>query len=188
LKNVSWVLIPGGFWDRWVEGKILTVQYLRENNIPFLWICLWLQVAVIEYARNKCNLSDANSKEFDENSKNLVIDLMEEQKTITEKWWTMRLWSYEAKLKKWSLANNLYWSELITERHRHRYEVNSKYHSILEENWLTISWKSPNRDLAEFIEIKDHPFFIATQAHPELKSRLEKPHPLFVGLVKASLK
>ena len=188
LKWVSWVLVPGGFWDRWVEGKILATQYIRENNIPFLWICLWLQVAVIEYSRNKCNLSDANSAEFNEKSTNLVIDYMEEQKQITEKWWTMRLWSYEAKLKKWSLANKLYWSELIKERHRHRFEVNPKFHDILEENGLVISGKSPNRDLAEFIEIKDHPFFIATQAHPELKSRLEKPHPLFVGLVKAALK
>ena len=188
LKWVSGVLVPGGFWDRWVEWKILTVQYLRENNIPFLWICLWLQVAVIESARNKCWLSDANSLEFNEKSKNLVIDLMEEQKSITEKWWTMRLWSYEAKLNTWSLAEKLYWTNNITERHRHRYEVNPKYHDILEKNGLIISGKSPNRDLAEFVEIKDHKFFIATQAHPEFKSRLGKPHPLFVGLVKASIK
>jgi CTP synthase len=141
--------------------------------------------------------------EFNEKSKNLVIDLMEEQKNITEKWWTMRLWSYETVLQKWSLAEKLYWTNynsplaplfkiegdkmIITERHRHRYEVNPKYHEILEKNWLTISGKSPNRDLAEFVEIKDHKFFIATQAHPEFKSRLEKPHPLFVGLVKASM-
>ena len=188
LKWVSWVLIPGGFWDRGVEWKILAVQYLRENNIPFLWICLWLQIAVIEYARNKCWLIDANSREFNESSKALVIDLMEEQRTITEKWWTMRLWSYEAVLNKWSLAEKLYWCNKITERHRHRYEVNSVYHEILEKNNLIISGKSPNRDLAEFIELEDHPFFIATQAHPEFKSRLEKPHPLFVGLVEASIK
>ncbi len=207
LKWIDGVLVPGGFWERWVEWKILTVQYLRENNIPFLWICLWLQVAVIESARNKCWIIDANSREFDENSKNLVIDLMEEQKEITQKWWTMRLWSYKAKLKKWSLAEELYKdnfiihhplgasfntkgsqeSFIITERHRHRYEVNPKYHDILEKNGLVISGKSPNRDLAEFIEIQEHKFFIATQAHPELKSRLEKPHPLFVGLVKASM-
>jgi CTP synthase len=112
---------------------------------------------------------------------------MEEQKEITQKWWTMRLWSYEAVLNKWSLAEKLYNSQNITERHRHRYEVNSKYHKTLEENGLVISWKSPNRDLAEFIEIKDHKFFIATQAHPEFKSRLEKPHPLFVGLVRTSI-
>lgn len=198
LKWVNGVLIPWGFWERWVEWKILAVQYVRENKIPFLGICLWLQVAVIEYARNKCNLADANSTEFDKNSKNLVIDYMEEQKNITKKWWTMRLWSYKAKLKKWSLVEKLYKENItnnsdndeiiITERHRHRFEVNSKYHKILEDNWLIISWKNPNRNLAEFIEIKDHPFFIATQAHPEFKSRLENPHPLFVGLVKASLK
>lgn len=198
LELVNGILIPWGFWERWVEWKILAVQYVRENKIPFLGICLWLQVAVIEYARNKCNLADANSAEFDKNSKNLVIDYMEEQKNITKKWWTMRLWSYEAKLKKWSLAEKLYKENItnnsnndeiiITERHRHRFEVNSKYHKILEDNWLIISWKNPYRNLAEFIEIKDHPFFIATQAHPEFKSRLENPHPLFVGLVKASLK
>ncbi|MDQ7009828.1 MAG: CTP synthase [Candidatus Gracilibacteria bacterium] len=204
LKNISGVLIPGGFGNRGVEGKILTVQYLRENNIPFLGICLGLQVAVIEYARNKCGLLDANSLEFNEKANNLVIDLMEEQKLITEKGGTMRLGSYEAKLKKGSLAEKLYKENnhnsplaplftiegdnlIITERHRHRYEVNSKYHKILEEKGLVISGKSPNRDLAEFIEIKDHKFFIATQSHPEFKSRLEKPHPLFVGLVKASL-
>ena len=203
FKNISWVLVPWGFWERWVEWKILTVQYLRENNIPFLGICLWLQVAVIESARNKCGLIDANSLEFNPESKNLVIDLMEEQKTITEKWWTMRLWSYEAVLQKWSLVEKLYKTNdnsplaplftiegdkmIITERHRHRFEVNPKYHEILEKNWLTISGKAPDRDLTEFIEIKDHKFFIATQAHPEFKSRLEKPHPLFVGLVKASL-
>jgi len=187
LNWVTWVLVPGWFWDRWVEWKILTVQYLRENNIPFLWICLWLQVAVIESARNKCGLTDANSLEFNEKSSNLVIDLMEEQKSITDKWGTMRLWSYEAVLQKWSLAEKLYWKTDITERHRHRFEVNSKYHDILEKNWLTISGKAPDRDLTEFIEIKDHKFFIATQAHPEFKSRLEKPHPLFVGLVKASM-
>ena len=208
LKWVDWVLVPGGFGDRWVEWKILTVQYLRENNVPFLWICLWLQVAVIESARNKCGLDDANSAEFDKNSSNLVIDFMEEQRDITEKWWTMRLWSYEAKLKKWSLAEKLYKTFnnpsafqaasfntkgsnenlIITERHRHRFEVNPKYHDVLEKNWLTISGKAPDRDLTEFIEIENHPFFIATQAHPEFKSRLEKPHPLFVGLVEASLK
>jgi len=207
FKNISWVLIPGWFWNRWVEWKILTVQYLRENNIPFLGICLWLQVAVIESARNKCGLLDANSLEFNPDSSDLVIDLMEEQKSITTKWWTMRLWSYETILQKWSLADKLYkenliiphpsgapfntkesnWNLIITERHRHRFEVNPKYHEILENNWLTISGKAPDRDLTEFIEIKDHKFFIATQAHPEFKSRLEKPHPLFVGLVRASM-
>ena len=187
LTKVSGILVPGGFWERWVEGKILAVEYVRKNNIPFLGICLWLQVAVIESARNMCDLKDANSLEFDEKWSNLVIDLMEEQKSISAKWGTMRLGSYDAKLNSWSLAEKLYWSCKITERHRHRYEVNPKYHDILEQNGLVISGKSPTRDLAEFIEIKNHPFFIATQAHPEFKSRLEKPHPLFVGLVKASL-
>ncbi|MCD5380416.1 CTP synthase, partial [Candidatus Gracilibacteria bacterium] len=187
LEGVNGVLIPGGFGDRGVEGKILTVQYLRENNIPFLGICLGLQVAVIEYARNVCGITDAHSAEFSENSKNLVIDFMEEQKDITQKGGTMRLGSYEAKLGKNSLAAKLYGTTNITERHRHRYEVNPDYHDDLESNGLSISGKSPTRDLAEFVEISDHKFFIATQAHPEFKSRLERPHPLFVGLVKASL-
>ena len=205
LAWVSWILVPGGFWERWVEGKILAVQHARENNIPLLGICLGLQVAVIEFARNMCNLSDAHSAEFDDKSQNLVIDFMEEQKDITQKGGTMRLGSYEAKLKQGSLADELYTSIIpsafqaaplkskgskdwiISERHRHRYEVNPKYHDVLESNWLDISWKNPDRDLAEFVEIKDHRFFIATQAHPEFKSRLERPHPLFVGLVKASL-
>lgn len=204
LSNVAGILVPGWFWERWVEGKILAVQYARENNIPFLGICLGLQVAVIEFARNMCNLGDAHSAEFDHTSQNLVIDFMEEQKDITQMWWTMRLGSYDAKLKHGSLAEVLYKEQsnnspltplfsiegnnmIISERHRHRYEVNPKYHDVLGTNWLDISWKNPDRDLAEFVEIKDHPFFIATQAHPEFKSRLERPHPLFVGLVKASL-
>ncbi len=187
LSWVSWVLVPGWFWERWVEGKILAVEYVRKNNIPFLGICLWLQVAVIEFARNMCGIDDAHSAEFSQTSQNFVIDFMEEQKNITDKWGTMRLGSYEAKLWENSLAAKLYWNTDITERHRHRYEVNPNYHEVLEEKGLTISGKSPSRDLTEFVEIENHPFFIATQAHPEFKSRLESPHPLFVWLVKASL-
>ncbi len=187
-NKLSWILIPWWFWNRWIEWKIKAVEYARENKIPFLWICLWLQVAVIEYARNICNIKNANSKEFDKKTTDAIIDFMEEQKSITNKWWTMRLGSYKALLSNWSLAKKLYKKDIITERHRHRYEVNPKYHEILEKNWLILSWFSPDRKLVEFIEIKDHPYFIATQAHPEFKSRLENPHPLFVWLVKESIK
>lgn len=187
-KKLSWILIPWGFWNRWSEWKINAVNFARTNNIPFLGICLWLQIAIIEFARNICWLKKANSIEFWDDIKDPVIDFMEEQKNISNKWWTMRLWSYEAILKKWSLAHQLYKSTDITERHRHRYEVNPNYHNILKENWMIFSWMSPDRKLVEFIELENHPYFIATQAHPEFKSRLDKPHPLFVWLVKESIK
>ncbi len=187
-NKLSWVLIPWGFWNRWIEWKINAVKFARENNIPFLWICLWLQIAVIEFARNVCNIEKANSTEFDSSTKNPVVDFMQWQEENMDKWWTMRLWNYDAVLKEWSLANKLYLETNISERHRHRYEVNPKFHNILEENGLTLSGTSPDGKLVEFIEIKNHPYFIATQAHPEFKSRLENPHPLFVGLVRESLK
>ena len=217
--KIDAILIPWGFWERWIEWKILAVNFARTKKIPFLWICLGLQVSVIEFARNVCGLKNANSREFDENAKYKVIDFMEEQKNITKKWATMRLWAYKAKLKKWSLAEKLYkphpnpllrsnfensrastpvsvilqgegtYEELIiSERHRHRYEVNPEFYDILEKNWLIISWTSLDSKLVEFIELKNHPYFIATQAHPEFKSRLKKAHPLFDWLIKAGLK
>lgn len=182
------ILVPWGFWNRWIEWMINWVNFARQNNIPYLWICLWMQVAVIEYARNIANLKNANSSEFDINAKHKVIDIMETQKWIQNKWWTMRLWDYDTVLKKWSLAEKLYNKNKITERHRHRFEVNPKYIKDLEKAWLTICWTSPNTKLVEFIEISTHPYFIATQAHPEFKSRLEEAHPLFLGLVKAGIK
>ena len=182
------ILVPWGFWERWVEWKINAVQFAREEKVPYFGICLWLQVAVIEYARNICKLDKSNSTEFNKDTNFPVIDYMEEQKKIEKKWWTMRLGSYQAKLKEWSLANKLYNTIEITERHRHRYEVNPEFHNILEEKWLILSGMSPDRKLVEFIELSDHPYFIATQAHPEFKSRLELPHPLFVWLVQSSLK
>ena len=185
-KEIHWILIPWWFWKRWIEWKIYASKYARKNKIPYLGICLWMQVAVIDFARNECKLEDANSIEFDINCKNPVIDFMENQKKITKKWWTMRLWAYDTILKKWTLTYSLYNKKEISERHRHRYEVNINYHDILKDNWLVISWTSPDKKLVEFIELKDHPYFVATQAHPEFKSRLEKPHPLFVGLIKAS--
>jgi CTP synthase len=181
------ILVPWGFWERWIEWKIETVRFARENNIPFLWICLWMQVAVIEYTRNVCGLVGANSGEFDSKAVDRVIDLMEDQKIIKKKWGTMRLGAYDAILNLWSLVANLYGSTDISERHRHRYEVNVDYHNLLQDNWLILSWLSPDKKLVEFIELKNHPFFVATQAHPEFKSRIDHPHPLFVWFVRASI-
>ncbi|EHP84012.1 glutamine hydrolyzing CTP synthase [Methanotorris formicicus] len=186
-SGLDGILVPGGFGDRGIEGKINAANYARENNIPFLGICLGMQCAVIEYARNVCKLEDANSTEFDENTPYPVIDLLPEQKEITEKGGTMRLGAYPAILKEGTLAYKLYGKKEVYERHRHRYEVNPEYHSILEENGLVISGTSPDSRLAEFIEIPKHKYFIATQAHPEFKSRPNKPHPLFDGLVKSAL-
>jgi CTP synthase len=182
------ILIPGGFGERGVDGKVNAVKYARENKIPFLGICLGMQCAVIEFARNVCNLKNANSTEFDEETPYPVIDLLPEQREIEEKGGTMRLGAYPAILKEGTLAHKLYGKTEVNERHRHRYEVNPEYHKILEENGLVISGTSPDGKLAEFVELPNHPYFIATQAHPEFKSRPNKPHPLFDGLVKASLK
>ncbi len=186
-EKLAGIVIPWWFGDRGTEWKIQVAKYCRENSIPFLWICLWLQIAVMEYARNVCGINDANSAEFDINGKNLVIDIMETQKDITNKWWTMRLGSYPAILKDGSLAHKLYGSTNITERHRHRFEVNPKYIEQLENNGLSICGKSPDWELVEFIEIHDHKYYIATQAHPEFKSRIDKAHPLFDWLVGACL-
>lgn len=187
-ESISWIVIPWWFGRRGVEWKIQVAKYCRENNLPFLWICLWLQVAVMDYARNMAQISDADSAEFDQNWKNLVINIMDSQKWIEDKWWTMRLWAYPAILKENSLAHKLYWKTHISERHRHRFEVNPAYIKQLEQSWLSISGKSPDWNLVEFIEITNHKYYIATQAHPEFKSRVDKPHPLFDWLIKASLK
>lgn len=184
-QKISWVIVPGGFGERWVEWKINAITYLRENKIPFLWICLGLQLAVIEFARNVCDIKDANSSEFSKSSKNMIVDIMENQKNIKQKWWTMRLWAYDAKILKDSKVYDLYKNEIVSERHRHRYEVNPAYHDKLRFTWLIISATSPDWKLVEFIELKNHPFFIATQAHPEFKSNLEKSHPLFDWFVRS---
>lgn len=186
--SINWIIIPWWFWWRWIQWKLNFIKYVREKNIPFLWLCLWLQSAVIEYARNVCKITNANSREFDENCNEPVIDFLPEQKNIKNKWWTMRLWSYQAILSKDSIVYKLYWENKINERHRHRYEVNPDYHKILNENWLIISWLSPDKKLVEFIELPNNRFFVATQAHPEFKSRLDKPHPLFDWLIKACIK
>ncbi len=181
------ILVPGGFGKRGIEGKINAIRYARENNIPFLGLCLGLQCAVIEFARNVCNLKNANSTEFQSNTPYPVIDLMPEQENVTSKGGTMRLGAYPALLKKNTVTHSLYGMSSISERHRHRYEVNPKYIPILEKNGLTVSGTSPDGKLVEFIEISSHKFFVATQAHPEFKSRPNKPSPLFNGFIKKVL-
>ena len=187
LRNYNGILIPGGFGNRGIDGKILAIKYARENKIPFLGICLGMQLTVIEFARNVLNYKSANSTEFDINSDYPMIHLMETQKNINNVGGTMRLGTYPCILKESSLAYSLYKSEEIHERHRHRYEYNNNYRQILENNGLIISGTSPDNNLVEIIEIssKEHPFFIAVQFHPEFKTRPNNPHPLFLGFTKA---
>lgn len=188
FADVDGVVVPGGFGFRGIEGKVQAIKYIRENKIPFLGICLGMQCAVIEHARTFHGLADANSSEFDENTSNPVIDLMHHQRDVVDMGATMRLGSYKATLKEGSLAAALYETTEVTERHRHRYEVNNKYRDQFEKTGLIISGTSPDGELVEFVEMseKDHPYFIATQAHPEFKSRPDEPHPLFAGLVSAA--
>ena len=188
LKDLDGLIVPGGFGTRGVEGKIKIIKYARENNIPFLGICLGMQTAVIEFARNVCGLDEANSTEFDEISKNPVIDLMLDQKVITDKGGTMRLGAYPCVVKKGTLLDQCYGEKEISERHRHRYEFNNKYRDIMQEKGLVFSGTSPDGALVEVIELPSHPYFIASQYHPEFKSRPTRPHPLFVGLIKAAAK
>ncbi len=187
LKGIDGVVVPGGFGNRGIEGKIETIKYVRENKIPFLGICLGMQMAVVEFARNVLGLLDANSAELDETTKNPVIHIMEEQKGIDYKGGTMRLGAYPCTIKEGTLARKIYGKEEISERHRHRFEYNNDYRERLEKAGLKISGVSPNGLLVEMVEIEDHPYFIAGQFHPELKSRPNKPAPLFVGLVKSCL-
>ena len=187
LNGIDGVVVPGGFGNRGIEGKIETIRYVRENKIPFLGICLGMQMAVVEFARNVLGLKDANSAELDEKTTNPVIHIMEEQKGIDKKGGTMRLGAYPCIIKKGSLANKVYGKEEISERHRHRFEYNNEYRERLEEAGLKISGTSPDGLLVEMVEIEEHPYFIAGQFHPELKSRPNNPAPLFVGLVKACL-
>ena len=188
LEGIQAVVVPGGFGNRGIEGKIETIKYVRENKIPFLGICLGMQMAVVEYARNVLGISDANSAEFDENTQNPLIHIMEEQKGIDKKGGTMRLGAYPCSIKEGTLAHEVYGKTEISERHRHRYEYNNDYKERLEAAGLICSGTSPNGNLVEIVEMskKDHPYFIAGQFHPELKSRPNNPAPLFVGLVKAA--
>ncbi|MBU2644183.1 CTP synthase [bacterium] len=187
-ENCDGILIPGGFGERGVAGKIETIRFARENKIPYFGICLGLQVAIIEYARNVLGLKEANTTEIDKFAKDNIIDLMAEQKNITDMGASMRLGAYPAKLLPGSKIAEIYGSTEISERHRHRYEVNNKYVPLLEEKGMVISGKNPEHDLVETIEIKDHPWFIGVQYHPEFKSKPTKPHPLFYGFVDASYK
>ena len=183
LQGIQGVVVPGGFGNRGVEGKIETIRYVRENNIPFLGICLGMQMAVVEFARNVLGYKDANSSEFDENTQNPVIHIMEDQKYIEKMGGTMRLGAYPCTIKKDKLAYKEYGEEVISERHRHRFEYNNKYKEELENAGLICSGTSPDGLLVEIVELKNHPYFIAGQFHPELKSRPNRPAPLFVGLV-----
>ena len=186
LGEMQGILVPGGFGQRAFEGKIEAARYAREHGIPFLGICLGLQAAVCEFARNVAGLEGATSAEFDDEAPYRVIDLMPEQEDIEDKGGTMRLGAYPCKVLQGSRAHEAYGEELIYERHRHRYEVNNAYRDTLTKAGLTISGVSPDERLVEMIEIPDHPWFVASQGHPEFKSRPTKPHPLFVGFVNAA--
>jgi CTP synthase len=187
LHDVDGLLIPGGFGERGVEGKIESIRYVRENNIPFFGICLGMQCAVIEYARNVCNIEDAHSYEFYRDLKHPVIHLMADQEGVTELGGTMRLGAYPCQLKDSTRSMEAYGTTDISERHRHRYELNNAYRKMLEENKLIMAGVSPDDRLVEIVEVEDHPWFVGVQFHPELKSRPTNPHPLFRDFVKAAV-
>jgi CTP synthase len=187
LGGVDGLIVAPGFGERGIEGKIRAVKYARENGLPFLGICLGLQISVIEFSRHVCGLDGANSEEINAKAPHLVVHLLPEQKGVTDKGATMRVGTYPCKITHGSLAYKLYGATSIDERHRHRFEVNNDYRELLSEKGMVISGVSPDYRLVEMIEIPDHPFFIATQAHPEFKSRPNNPHPLFKGLVTAAL-
>ncbi len=188
LKDVAGVLVPGGFGNRGIEGKILAAQYARENKIPYLGLCLGMQIAVIEFARNVCGLKGANSTEFDQKSPHPVICLLEEQKGIEAKGGTMRLGAQPCKLVPGTKTRELYGADEISERHRHRYEFNNAYRDQLMKAGLTVAGRFTKYDLVEIIELRDHPWFIACQFHPEFLSKPNKAHPLFRGFIEAALK
>ena len=186
LKDLDGLLVAPGFGNRGIEGKITAIRYARENNLPFFGICLGMQMACVEFARNVLKLQDAHSIEMDADTKNPVIDMMEEQKKITTKGGTMRLGAYNCILQKDSLAYRIYQDESISERHRHRYEFNNLYLKDFEKNGMLASGKNPDSGLVEIVEYKNHPYFIGVQFHPELKSTVEHPAPLFVHFIKAA--
>jgi CTP synthase len=187
IRAAQGILIPGGFGERGVEGKIKAVEIARKEKIPFFGICLGLQIAVIEYARNVAGIANATSQEFDENASDQVVAIMEDQVSVREKGGTMRLGAYPCKLAEGTLSQKLYGREQISERHRHRFEVNNKYREQLVENGLVIAGTSPDDHLVEMVELKDHPFFVACQFHPEFKSKPFEPHPIFEGFVGAAV-
>lgn len=187
LKDVSGVLIPGGFGLRGVEGKIKAARFAREHKIPYLGLCLGMQVATIEFARNACALKDANSTEFDKNTREPVISLLEEQRGVKNMGASMRLGTWPTKIAKGTLAEKIYGGPEVMERHRHRYEFNMKYRDQMHEKGFVISGTSPDGTLAELIELRDHPYFVGCQYHPEFQSKPNKPHPLFKGFIQACL-
>ncbi len=188
LRNLDGILVPGGFGDRGTEGKIAAARYAREKKIPYYGLCLGLQIAVIEFCRNVLKLKGANSTEFDAEASEPVINMMEEQKKIIDKGATMRLGSYECGLTAGSLARKAYGAESIRERHRHRYEVNNAYVGALQRGGMVISGINPRRNLVEIIELKDHPWFLAVQFHPEFQSKPNQAHPLFAAFIAAAMK
>lgn len=186
LEGVDAIVVPGGFGVRGIEGKIAAIRYARENGVPFLGLCLGLQTAVIEFARNVAGLKTANSTEFDEGTEHPVVAMLRDQRHVERKGGTMRLGTYPCAIPNGTLAHKLYNADLVLERHRHRYEVNPRYHQVLSDAGLVFSGTSPDGRLAEMIELKDHPYFVASQFHPEFKSRPTRAHPLFRGLIAAA--
>jgi CTP synthase len=186
FRDVQGILIPGGFGSRGIEGKIKAIRYARENRIPFFGLCLGMQTAVIEFARNVCKMKGANSSEFDADTKYPVIDLIPEQKGISEKGGTMRLGAFPCKIKKNTLLHQAYGADEVSERHRHRYELNNDFRKELGESGMVFSGVYQEADLVEVVEVPEHPWFLAVQYHPEFKSRPNRPHPLFVSYVKAA--
>jgi CTP synthase len=187
LGDVDGILVPGGFGDRGVEGKVKAITYARENKVPFFGLCLGMQCAVIEFARNVCGLAQAHSTEFNDQTPHPVIDLMPDQVAVEEKGGTMRLGVYPCKVVEGTLTYQAYQDEIVYERHRHRFEFNNAYRERLAAAGLVIGGILPNGRLVEIVEIKDHPWFVGTQFHPEFKSRPTNPHPLFRDFVKATL-
>jgi CTP synthase len=188
LNDISGVIVPGGFGIRGVHGKVAAIEYARTAKIPFLGLCLGMQCCAIEWGRNVAKLQNANSSEFDPDSPNPIINILPEQQDVIDLGGTMRLGTYPCRLKPNTIAYSLYQNEVIYERHRHRYEFNNAYRSLFLETGYEISGTSPDGRLVEIIEMPDHPFFIATQFHPEFRSRPNNPHPLFLGFVQAALK
>ena len=186
LDGYDGVLVPGGFGVRGVEGMVETVRYIRERRIPYFGICLGLQCAIIEFARNVCGLQESHSAEFDEETDAPVISLLDSQRQVTEKGGTMRLGAYPCRLQPETVARSIYGSAEVSERHRHRYEVNNEYRDVLASNGMVFSGLSPDEQLVEIIELPEHPFFVATQFHPEFRSRPNRPHPLFAAFVEAA--
>ena len=186
LAGCNGILIPGGFGNRGIEGKIFAAQYAREKNIPYLGICLGMQIAVIEFARHVCGLTGANSGEFDEQADDKVIDFMPDQNKLISKGGTMRLGHYPCRIKPDTVMSRAYRSDQISERHRHRYELNNKYRDCLEQNGMVISGTSPDGNIVETIELPENNFFVGVQFHPEFKSRPNRPHPLFLEFIRAA--